>query len=270
MSTKTFIGINLGGGGSSRTSIAVFKKLPKKDSREIELLNIYPKVGNSKRLNSDKEINAVIKKANPELIAINSPLSLPPCFECKSSCKKSKICKNSKAKYLELLSQENRKMKMKGKKYLPYMHRPCDAFIRNKIDSSLSGHEPMSANMAPIMARGYYLNNFLLHEIPFIEVYPKLSLVMLRSNFRLLKKQVLAYTSILNGKFYRKHLLEVFESELGVRINPLDSEELISCSENFSAFINGYTAYLYMLNNYYKKPSDFPRGASWIVFPNES
>jgi len=274
MNNPLFMGIHLGGESTSRTSVALFE-LDQEDNK-LKFRSIDEKVGARKFENADGVLKTLIESKGLPVrhkqgnyiykIAINAPFTLPPCFFCGQNCRGVE-CLSLKGKYLDKLSKINKKMVSQKKKFLPYIHRPCDAFLRTFVDPSLSHHEPMNANNSHLAARGYYIKEVLLRDYSFIEAYPKLILVMLRKKFKLLKKQVVSYNSISNGKFYRKYMIEKFENEFSVCIPEVEKNKITSSSENFCAFVLGFLSYLQYIDKTEVMPADFPLNANWIYFP---
>ena len=272
MNKHIVAGLNLGGEGTDKTTIAIFELNLDHNSKAINLLHLFERVGAGRRTDADTALQHILKRFKKlSLLAINAPLSLPPCFSCKCSYdKKKNTCSNQQNQYLQKLSLENKRMCAKNKHFLPYIHRPVDAYLRTFIDSTLPHHEPLGSNNSPLTARAYYLKKSLFPDLRIIESYPRLNLVMLRKKLKLLKKQVIGYNSIDSGKFYRQYILDVFTSDFSVSINKTNRDLIINNSISLNAFILGYVACLHIKGKTVRKPSDFPKHADWIIFPKEN
>src|SRR5690349_19446228 len=78
------MGIELGGGKSARTSVAVLDYFP--EEKKIFIAELFPHVQGDKFISGDEALLQIVNSFEVEWIAIHAPLSLPPCIPCKLAC----------------------------------------------------------------------------------------------------------------------------------------------------------------------------------------
>lgn len=189
-----FIGVNLGGGRGKTTAVARLERLPDRGVRLVEARMRHGHRGGGE----DTELDAGDPLFRDEVlvayllhhldddtvVAINAPLTLPPCIRCPLPCPGVQACQVPVVAWMRrhapaLLTHRGRSDRGKPA-VTPYTQRAADLLLAH---AGLQPRESLGQGMGPLAARAAYLRHALsprlrLHE-NLIEVHPPATLIRL-------------------------------------------------------------------------------------------
>lgn len=288
MSAHTrFIGIDLGGARSVRTSLAILEAYPKE--RKIFLLDVNdrlsessPKDGASTPVsetfqNYDILFLERLIASLPEredmttLLAVNAPLDLPPCIFCtRKHCPMPAKCTVKAVQFMRNQSQEKSSTLL-----APYLHRPVEVWAKKHLLPGLPKEfrveieEALGSNRAPLASRYHFLKrHFPPH--PTVEVWPKIALAQLGLLGIIPKKLLAQYRRLEDGADARVAILDTLIRKFDLFIYDRDQKNLSEHLSSFDAFVCAFTGYLSTQNCTEKRPKQFPKDSSWILIPNQN
>lgn len=170
---KRVLGIDLGGARMRTTGVVLLEGV---DRPSVQDARTLPKFKTAEQ--AERELLEVVEDARPHVVAIDAPLTLPPCLTCPSFCRgpSADLCELSAARDV---------WRRNGH---PVTERLCEVLLRGELDA---GPLP-TMRIAQIAARGTALARRILAggtrlepgQVAVLEVYPYATL------FRLGKKQL--------------------------------------------------------------------------------
>lgn len=269
---RRFLGINLGGGRGKTTAVARLEIDPQSPSRvrvvEARLRQGHRGSGEEGReeggdpLFRDDVLVAYLDRWLDEhtVVAINAPLTLPPCIRCPLPCPGVDACVVPSVAWMRrhaphLLDRHGRS---DGHKPLvtPYTQRAVDVLFTH---AGLHPRESLGQGMGPLAARATYLRRVLsprlrLHE-NLLEVHPPATLIRL---FGPTIERGLRQGETARLWALRKDVL----TRLGrLRFDYVWPEVVVRNPHVFDAVICGFTAFLWALEGW-QGPVDLVRGAA--------
>jgi hypothetical protein len=268
LKSHCFIGVSLGGGKSDKTCIAVLEYFP--EHEKVFLSRLYEKISDSRVEPADNsliELLSALQQNKPvDTIAIDVPLTLPPCIPCRLKCPGYEKCKVSEVQWMHRQFQKRQSQKKRpNKHFTPYTQRSVEIFIEDELEEKFHPSEALGANAAPLTARAQYLQKRL--GGPMIEVFPRLSTWRIGLSLKVGKSHLRHYRHSAEGEASREVFLKALVEKNVAFVYQQDIRAMVGKHSAFEAFISGLTAYLKFRGQSEKRPKSFPRGAAWIEFP---
>lgn len=277
-----FIGVSLGGARSDRTCIVVLGLNSK--TAQFYWSDFYegigPKLSASHLENPDQifielihEIAADSKKNQSfiQSIAVDSPLSLPPCFPaCLEECNGYEDCAKPSVRWMNEECLRQRAENPKVKYFTPYTQRPVDLHFKySGIPVEVLPDETLGSNSAPVAARAQYLRK-RLSAFQWIEVWPKFSIYSLQNFLGIQLHECLAYRDVEEGLKMRKKIFNQIVIRTGLVIETAESDKCVANVHLLEAFICAWVGILHFMGKTVQHPKHLPLSSGWIEVPQLS
>lgn len=261
-----FAGVALGGGKTDKTAVAVLDFFP--DQKRVFLRSLRDKISVKGEYSADESLYSVLTQDEEglEVIAFDAPLQLPKCFRCDLKCPGVAKCPWPEVKWMRDVHDRRAKHKRPNKMFTPYTERPVEIYISNELEEAFHPSHAMGSNAAPLTARARFLERRML-GIPFIEVYPKLSLWRIGQALGIPKSYLRFHRHAVDSDEARHYILKTLIEKDIAFIYQQDLRVMVDDSIAFDAFMCALTAFLRFRDQTEKPPKDFPKEASWIEFP---
>ena len=241
------LGIDLGGAVTRSTGYALIE--PEDSKPNVVEVGILPKAKTPAE--GEEALLKLITDRRPDLIAVDAPLTLPPCMSCNLGC--------PGASEADCLGEEAKKIwKLDGH---PLTQRLCEKELNRTTPEFDGTHPQRTMGLGLITARGVALAR--RHEgggfgdagrpVQLIEVYPYGTLRRLKIQTRQPKQ---------DDESFRKNTI----NELGKLVSGLGSFDKRTLHE-MDAVIAAYTGWLEMEGRTCVRPDDWPQGSGWITLP---
>jgi predicted nuclease with RNAse H fold len=255
---ETFLGVDLGGGKGKKTALAVLERR----AAGVAVTALLPR--NSEAPLYDGPLIELLRSRSAKaLLAVDAPLTLPPCLRCQvTPCPGQEACVDPAVVQMRRLGgrpEEPSRDHRRGKPPLtPYTQRPTEIYLQRR--RGLVPRETLGQGMGPLTARAAHLRRalgdlFVLDD-NLIEVYPKATLAMLNL-----------------GVPYKKRpdaRLRLLECLPGLTFGPgIWREECVQSDHAFDAILCAFTGYLYAREGWTHPPElEVRRGIDgWIWVP---
>jgi hypothetical protein len=265
---RRFVGIALGGGKSDRTAVTVIDLYSKQGKAFV--IDVFDSVGSQGDLSADEVLIEIIREQSSavEIIAVDAPLSLPPCaMGCAKDCKSVANCRRPDVKWMRKLFLKAKSKNKKLKQFTPYTQRPVDAYYRYLfLDEDMFQDETLGSNRAPQAMRMQFLKS-RLGQAPLIEVWPKLALRQVAPAFGLDVKEVSEYRDLEAGIDVREQIIESLVKRCDVFLYERDSKKIASSMIAFDSFICAWVALMVGLDRCMKFKKDIPIASGWVQIP---
>ena len=257
------LGVDLGGGKSKKTAAATLRVGPRGGAT---IVDIAPRNG-AAPLYDDGLLALLRGYGDGTLIALDAPLTLPPCLRCQVAlCPGQTDCVDPAVVEMRTLATAGSAFERdhrRGKPQItPYTQRPTE--VRLLLERGLAPREALGQGTGPLAARAAHLvralrDRFHLND-NLIEVSPKATLTALGFTQPTRKH--------LRERESRAEVLAALEPEL--RFGPGVWREL--CVQNdhlFDAVICAYTGYLWARDGWAEQEGvdAGQTGAGWIWVP---
>ena len=185
---RTFVGIALGGGRGKQTAVARLAWQPGAPAPDLAVTFAAARVGHRGTgeagaepaseagylRDPDLEAYLDLQLADDPLVAVDAPVTVPPCLRCRLSCPGIVACPQPDTRLVADLAPR------RGSKpvFLPYAERACE--VVHRLDGSLV-RAGFGQGTAPVAARvQYLLHRFagrLVPQVNLVEVAPRAALV---------------------------------------------------------------------------------------------
>lgn len=265
-----FIGLSLGGTKTDKSSLTVLEFYP--NQKKIFLVQIYEKIKSNLDESSDDQIHRVIQEivgSGPvHAVGVDVPLTLPKCLRCRLQCPGYKVCREPEIIWMNQFYDKRNREKKPRKGLSPYTERCAELYLGSQLEEPFIVNHPMSANMAPVFARGRFIQRRL--GLPLSEVVPSVSVWRIGRFLKLNKTELRKYQRAFDGEVARKAIVEKLIEKDAVFIYRQDQKSLINNLSTFEAFFCGLSVVLSFLGKAEKRPLGFPKKESWPVFPREA
>ncbi|GEM_PF-1428041 len=283
---KRVFGLSLGGARSDRTCLTVidFYQRDEKSNEKAFVVDVFEGIGQSGELDGDEALLKIVNESLMErpatLLAVDAPLTLPPCFVgCADTCEGYQKCKRPTVKWMrnQFLKARQKNRGIKG--FTPYLQRPVDIYFRYQFtDKELFKDDTLGANYAPQAARMQYLKQRWLpggskkNNFELIEVWPKLVLFCLQKELKLTRKEATGYRNVEQGAGIREKLLETLSDRYHIFVYERDASKLLSSVPAFDSFICAFVALQYSLGRVVDFKHELNQKeilkTGWIELPN--
>jgi hypothetical protein len=276
---ERYLGLELSGAKNNKTALSILEYYPKE--KKVFLLDIQDRISvprlNENELSlshsgstADEFLLKLLRDTAEDLavMAVNVPLTLPPCF-LSGSLEKQAIL------WMQRFSRKIAKERKLGRlEFTPYTQRPVELWIRHQLIAALTKSiqfdvdEALGGNRAPLTARMHYLER-RLDQKNLIEAWPKLSALRLCLQLGIDRRFLTRYRKLEEGAHARQIFLEQLVALRGIFIYERDLRKLSASLTAFDSFICAYTALLFRLGECEKPPKGFPVKSGWVYFPRE-
>jgi hypothetical protein len=254
----------LSGGKNDRTCITVIDYYPQ--HHKIFLKEIKDKMPLSDESSQDQYILDILKDRDLKLIAIDSPLQMPPCLQ--HECKSLAACKSHATQWMWKQYRRIKKKKKNLKLFTPYTERPIERFINYDLEEFFEMPEAFGANKAPLAARSIYLKPKIKGKL--IEVFPRLSVSRMGQKMKISKTDIKNYRHSIYGMDCREDFLKNLVERDFLFIYDQDFHKLVENPHAFDSMICALTAYLSHQHQCEKPPKHFPVDSGWVEFPDKN
>ena len=277
------MGLDLSGAKNQKTVIAALEFYPRE--KKIFLLDLYDKIAPAvsaaepSPAGSDEGLLELIDELVENLpsksvkMGVNVPLVLPPCITCtRKKCPLPDKCTVSAVKWMRQFSEDTDNA---HKIFTPYTQRPVELWLRYEVLEKMNTvkgidvDETLGGNRAPLSARMHFLQRHL-QSLDLLEVWPKLSLLLLARHAGVSRRIIQTYRHLEEGLTAREELLDVIAETFQVFVYERDIRKLSQNLAAFDAFICALTALLAAQGLCEKMPAHFPHSSGWIHIPQLS
>lgn len=259
-----FVGISLSGAKNDRTALVVLDYYP--EQRKLFLRNIYDHLKTQEELSSDQILLEVLTEHSPiEGIAVDVPLELPLCVDCKCRAQNIQDCDQPEVQWMWKEFRKIKRKKPRTKLFTPYTMRAIDMYIADTLEGDFHPPESLGANSAPLAARAAFLKKRIKKKL--IEVNPRVSLWRLGKALKVSQAHLKHYKHSVGGDESRQIILQSMVKQDLVFIYQADFLKLADNCDTFDAFISAMTAFLKHRGQTEKPPKDFPKQTGWVEFP---
>jgi hypothetical protein len=236
------LGLELGGGKSSRTAVVVLDYYP--SEQKIFIVDAQAQVQGNRHDTGDEILLETLHKYQAQTILVNAPLTLPPCFDCTLPvCPTYRHCEVAQVAWMR---DEGERLKLSGLKApTPYTQRPIDVAMRGLLQQGLAVDFPvdetLGAGPAPLVARIRYLARHL-KNVDLLEVNPRLVMARLGEWYDISARHLKRYRDIGEGLEQRVQMLHAIGRGAEEKIPQLfiyqeDTDALCREIAVFDAFI---------------------------------
>jgi predicted RNase H-like nuclease len=260
--TKTFIGVDLGGGKGKNTGLARLELVENGEFTGVEVRDY----GTGKEAPwYDDRLLAYLREWPDAIVAIDAPLTLTACVRCQIPvCPGNDVCT---VPVVSWFRERENGARVSGKKptYTPYTQRAAEVILHE--EHHILPRETLGQGMGPLTARAAYLTKALAgtHRLNenLIEVYPKATLTQL-------------FAARTAGRYKRSAespttRLAILNALGDLRFAPgAWREHGLANDHKFDAIICAYTAYLWMRGKCVTTSERAVMDDGWIWFPQKS
>lgn len=263
-----FAGLTLGGGKGRKTALSILEYYV--DEEKLFLAELDDTIEEKAKQSADTQIVKLIEKHRESLhsIGISAPLKAPKCIRCRLPCPGHERCVEPEIRWMWKMHKKRGTNKNPNKLFTPYTERCVEQYINAEIDPEMIPDHAFGSNRAPMAARAQYLKR-RLEGIKIIEVLPRLSVWRIGHNMGFRKSQLPHYKHATKGAVVRQHFLNHWNDQGMSFVYHRDSKLMVKDAFAFESFICAYTAFLQYKGLCEPRPKEFPRGESWISFPQE-
>ncbi len=259
-----FAGLELSGAHSQKTCLAVLDFYP--ESPRLILSQIHPGMGREDNGNSDEilllQLNSlgVSNQENFEFkgICTQAPTTLPPHFNSPEKA----------ARELSWMNDYWHKTKPQPRKFLPYLNRPFEIWMKYFTPEKFRIPESMGANLAPLAIRLDFLRRDLKWSL--YESYPRACVQRILSAMGAPLSWAENYTDIDKGIGIREKFVSMISEKIpSLFLYDYDLEILVFEVQAFHSFILAITQYLDHHKQCETRPPNFPQESLWGLIPKQ-
>jgi hypothetical protein len=169
-----YLGLELG--GNRRTAVVALDYFPHEG--KVFLAESAVHLHGTKDETADDALVRTVNRFGSHLIAVDAPLTFPPCLVCEvSDCPGASHCPKDSVRWMR--EESERRRWSKAKFPAPYTHRPVDLLMRGKWQEDaplpLPSDEAFGSSRAPLAARISYLRRHF-HCKSLLEANPRFAL----------------------------------------------------------------------------------------------
>jgi hypothetical protein len=258
--------MDLSGGRNSKTSLAILEFYPKE--RKTFLLDIREGFEPDLGVTRDERLIQNLRELAPTLLAANVPTSFPPCVTCQKKCPLPRNCHVPEVKWMREWSRR----KLQHREWTPYTQRAIELWVRSEFIEHLPKEvrpdldETLGGSKAPLTSRMNFLKRHLVGP-EVLEVWPKISLLLLARRLRIPKRVLVKVRDLEYGASARQEILDTLCATSSLFIYEGDQRRLAESLGVFDAFLCAWVGLLHHLKLTEARPTKFPRRATWLTFP---
>lgn len=261
-----FIGVSLSGGKADKACVLVLDYYP--HAKKIFVSKLIEKIKAEEFISADLKIHEILQQylEQSHSIAFDVPLTLPRCMTCVLNCPGYETCNETEIKWMRNHYHENIDKKKPKKLFTPYTQRCVDAYLSTLIDENLEPQHALGANLAPLTARGIFIQRRLNKSI--LEVFPKLTAWKLGEHLKVNRSSLRSIRHSVGGDEARRVFLNQLTDKMGVFIYQQDFKSMVDNHHAFEALLCALTALFKYQGKTAKRPKDFPKKEAWVEFPS--
>jgi len=256
------LGLELSGPRSQRTALAILDHYPEQGRIVLQDL-VQPEKSSD---DSDIALGEYISKIEKGIsgIGIHAPVSLPPIvYRAHKNLSKVQQMNLSEVKWMEKVWS---KLKNKPHKFIPYLHRPAEVWLRHKAVERYSDVMSFATTGAPLAARVVHLKGQI--KSPLNEIFPRAVIKRISESLEIRPRVFKSYTDLEGGVKAR----EEFLIQLSIKLPQLflyekDVEKMILSPHQLNAFLCALMQHMVKCGEFEGRPKGFPKAASWIHIP---
>jgi hypothetical protein len=223
----------------------------------------------------DEQVLSLIQRIKPDLLAIDGPLSLPPCVECLiPQCPTVAKCEVPAVQWMR---EEANRLHWK-RPPSPYSLRPVDLLLRGQWAKDMVHEVPVEESFgsarAPLAARILYLRRHWGTDFVAREVNPRLALTLFAPWYGIETRDVRRCRLVEEGASHRMRILSRLSEETKDPQWPrpflyeADQDELAQDISSFDAFLSGWMGVLWHLG--LAVEPDWSESWGWVDRPRSS
>lgn len=260
---KRFIGLELSGPHSKKTSLLVLDYYPQQ--KRLAISQVFANLGVQDELSSDEHLCQSINQLLKEIpstqvfgLCTQAPLSLPPFF-----C--SPVQRKNEERWMNELRN---KIKSKPHPFVCYLNRPSDVWLRYFTPERFQVSEAFGSNLAPLAARLQALKEKF--DTTLFENHPRSSFHRIVHSLGFSKFWPQQYCDVEKGLQIRQRFVEnVFQKIPQFFAYEGDLETIILEISTFHSFVSALTLFLEFSHQCDSKPQSFPETATWPLLPRQ-
>lgn len=259
-------GLELTGPRVARSTVAVLDYYPK--SRRLLLSDLL--VPGAEVEDEDQALVDYFHKESTEKqfakkasIATNAPLGFPPLLARKMGGSRQAFTQD-----VEWMNSTWEKLRPHPRKFLDYVHRPVEIYLRHLCPERFAFADAMGSNQVLIAARALKLKEGI--KLDMHECSPRASFHRICRNLRARTFILKSYSSLTEGLEARKDFMQLLQKKLPeLFIFEESLEHLILHIHAFHAFIMALTLHLDQRGYCEKAPPQYPRKTQWMLLPRQ-
>jgi hypothetical protein len=261
-----FIGISLSGGKSDKACVSFVDKY--KDTERLILSTLIERVRTEEFISADLKLHEMLVQNKHLLhsVAVDAPLSLPYCLNCRLKCPGYEVCEVESIRWMrerKMLQQESKHRPRKM--FTPYTQRAADLFLSSVECGSLDTQDALGANLAPVTARALFMARRL--KVRWLEVSTRHAVWRLGLELRMPKTKLMSWRSSVGGEDTRRLFLTQLQEKTGIFIYHQDVRSLVENHHAFEALVCAVVAFLESVKKTEHPPGDYPKGEHWVHIP---
>ncbi len=259
---QRFVGIELG--GSRRTAVLRLDYFAQEKKAFVGALE-SPLFG-AEGETADEALIRTVNGMEANGVAVDAPLSLPPCVTCTLVCPGVRRCT---VDAVEWMRKEAAVFKLLP---TPYSQRPVDLLLRGRWqeDGPFPTDESFGSSRAPLATRMQYLLRHL-HAEKILEAMPRLVLGAIAHWYGLSARQVRLARDVEVGFEQRLGILEGMGQKPSLPLLPqlfLYQADVLALAKDLSAFDAFLCAFASLLEHLQLlEPLEFPAAWGWVAKP---
>lgn len=233
------VGLELGGGKSGRTALVALDYYPAQ--KKLFIARHVAHIVATGLRTGDEVLLEGIHDLNARRVAVNAPLTMPPCMPCASShCGGVRECKEKPVRWMR---EEAERVGISPLKFpTPYTQRPLDIYLRSRVQPhfqhDLFIEESMGSGRGPLALRFQFLRS-RLEKVKWLEVHPRLSLLAMAPYYRITDRELRRYRNPEDGVGYRHSILE----KLGSNQSKVAAPEVFLYESDLGAIAEDLTSF---------------------------
>jgi hypothetical protein len=253
------LGLELAGGKSARSAVAVLDHFPKSQRLILSELVTTKLVPQGDASSDDKLLESLSSLAAAgksfQGLAVHGPLTLPPSLR-----------PGNRDADLRWMTRLWESLDPRPRPFASYLQRPVEVWLRHKTPEGFPISDALGSNAAPLAARLQFLSRKL--PKPLFEVFPRASVVRLVKSLGLPKTLAARHADLEKGVAAREEIFSQLLKKLPqVFIYDGDLESMILHIHHFHAFVSAVTGHMAAAGMTETPPRGFPKGAGWIELP---
>jgi len=264
-----YYGISLGGGKGDKTCLSILEYFPDED--KLFLSDLFPNIKQKQNHSSDSQLLDLIEqhKKNLKLVGVDTPLTLPPCTNCRLKCPGHEKCSVPEVRWMwarYLRKSKGMDKKRPNRMFTPYTERCTEQYLQDQIDTELATDHVLGANRAPLTMRSRYIKK-RLQKVKLKEVQTRIAFFRLGKELGLRKTLRKGYRQMVKGEEARLLFLEKMSDNDLCFFYHRDFQAMVKDLNAFDSFLTALACFLDDLGACEKMPKGFPSKSDWPLFP---
>lgn len=268
---QRFLGLELG--GSRRTAVVCLDYDAR--AQKVILVEMHAHLHGTKDETADEVLLRVVNGLGPDLLAVDAPLTFPPCLSCEiPACPGVGGCPKPAVRWMR--EEAERRRYSKAKFPPPYTHRPVDLLLRGRWQDDaplpIPAEEAFGSGRAPLAARMSYLRKRFTCQ-NFLEVSPRFALAGIADWYGISVRELRRCRDMEHGAENRFTLMNKIVEKGAVPNLPhifLYMTEVVALSKDlcaFDAFLCALMGVFQALDLLEKTPAEMDPAWGWVARP---